>query len=541
MKKSILSLVTLLTFLAGATYAQSYQWAKRIGSYGVDFGRAIASDPQGNIYVTGQFEFDAYLAGNNTITFTAMGGHDIFLAKYSPSGNLLWARKAGGTGGDAGTAIYVDAAGNSYITGEMEGASYFESTVLNCQGSNDIFIAKYNTNGDLVFAAQAGGYSGDRGRAIVADADGNVYVTGEFRQSAGFGSHSVTTAGVYKDFFLAKYNPSGGWEWVRPGGSSVDDQGQAICLDPTGNVYVAGYHGPNSTFGNAALSSAGGFDMFIAKFTPNGNMDWIQRAGGEWDDYIAGLAFNSDDNVIYVTGEFRGTSDFGPITKIETGWGDVFVGAYSTAGTPLWISTAGGSGATDCSKAIALDDNNNIYITGNYGKSATFPAPMSGDTSEVFIASFNPSGSLRWITDAKGSGKEDIGRGITLDPGGNVYVVGNYNEYQGTPTENLNVGSAVLTGFSNEDAFILKYSPVLPSGIKELTSGIMEFYPNPASDQVFISPGVSGEMIIQNELGQVLTRKNVVAGVAETIDLKGFGSGMFFLRLENESRKLIVY
>lgn len=544
MKKSILSLICFL-FAVGTSSAQSYQWAKRIGGYGVDFGRAIGSDAQGNIYVAGQFEFDGYFDGSNaTPSLTAFGTHDIFLAKYSPTGSLLWVRKAGGTGGDAGTAIYVDAAGNSYITGEMEGTSYFGNITLNCMGSNDIFVAKYDANGNVVFAAQAGGYSGDRGRAIVADASGNVYVTGEFRQSATFGAHTVTAVAStndYKDYFLAKYNPLLGWEWVRPGGSSIDDQGQAICLDASGNIIVAGYHGPGSTFGSASLSSAGGFDMFLAKYTPSGTLDWIQRAGGQWDDYISGLAYNKNDNIIYLTGEFRGTSDFGSITKSEQGWGDIFVAAYSSAGSPIWVSTAGGSSATDFGKSIALDASNNIYITGGYGKSATFPASMNGDTSEVFIASFNTSGNLRWVIDAKGSGKEDHGKGITVDPSGNIYVVGNYNEHLGTASSTLNIGNAILTGFSNEDMFVLKYSPVLPSGIEEHSEAFSNVFPNPVSTTVSVKVNHTGELYITNEIGQTLFRKSVTKDDLVTIDVTGYSKGLYFIRMGDKSRKLVVY
>jgi hypothetical protein len=540
MKRSVLILIMFCLSL-GVAFSQGYQWGKRIGSYGIDFGYATTMDPSGNVIMAGQFEFNGYFDGFNNVNLVCKGQHDAFVAKYNPQGILQWVKGAGGKGGDNARAVCTDAVGNIYITGEMEDTMWFDNISLIAAGSNDIYIAKYNPSGVVQWAVRAGGYSGDRGRGIVVDGAGMVYITGEYRSTATFGSITVgPAAGTYKDYFVAKYNPAAGWEWVRTGASSVDDQGQAICLDNNGNVYTTGYFGPNASFGSTNLNTTNGtgFDLFVAKYTTAGSPVWIQRAGGQWDDYGAGMIYSAADQRLYVTGEYRGTADFGTITSTELGWGDIFLAAYDPAGGVLWLKTAGGSGATDYAKAIALDGTSNIYITGAVGKSTMFDATaLTTDTSDVFIASYNSSGSLRWVTTASGSGPEDRGNGIAVN-GTEIYVIGNYNENGGTPTAEMVVGNTHLMGMSHEDAYILRYSQTI-AGIQETPFTDITFYPNPANELLTIVPDVSGELLIENEIGEIVYENTVTANVQELVDVSSFAHGMYFVRFGNHTQKLI--
>lgn len=545
MKKLILFISILLLGLTDSI-GQGFQWARRLGGYGVDFGNAAVTDASGNVYVTGQFEFDGHFNSNNTPSFSVYGGHDIFLAKYNPQGGLVWVQRAGGTGGDAGTAICLDPAGNIYITGEMESISHFGSIDITSRGNNDAFIAKYDNNGNCQWAVNAGGYSGDRGRGIAVDASGNVYLAGEFRQTANFGSSLTVTAPdpIYKDFFVAKYSPSLGWLWVKRGGSDKDDDANALCLDNNGNVYVTGFYRNNASIeGGSIMTTNGGTyaDLFVAKYSAiSGNLEWFKRAGGSWDDEGRDIIYNNTDNLLYVTGEYRGTSDFGAINMTEQGYGDMFLACYSPAGTELWVKGAGGS-VTDFGRAISLDNQNNIYIAGRYGYSATFNSgtTLSGDTSEVFIASYDKAGGFRWVVDAKGTGNEDNGRGIAVSGVGDVYVIGNYNLRTGTASEELMVGQQPLMGFSNEDGFLAKYSQDL-IGVKESEARSIVFYPNPAHETVTIAVKEKGAVSIENSLGQQVFYREFKSNESLQISLSTFSSGMYFVKSGLGSEKLII-
>nr|MBA3705236.1 hypothetical protein [Bacteroidota bacterium] len=136
------------------TVGQSFEWAKRAGWYSFDLGYAVAADDAGNAYISGKYEKDASF-GNARVT--CAGNHDIYLAKYGPDGSFKWVRTAGGVSGDYAHAMDCDGAGNIYITGEIERTVKFGSVTLTGNGSNDVFVAKYNTNGDLIWAKKLGG------------------------------------------------------------------------------------------------------------------------------------------------------------------------------------------------------------------------------------------------------------------------------------------------------------------------------------------------------------------------------------------------
>ena len=215
-----------------ALRAQDLVWAKRAGGTTSDSGRGIAVDGSGNSYVTGEF-FGAATFGpgeTNATTLTSAGGDDIFVAKYDASGDLVWAKRAGGISvfGDFGKDIAVDGAGNSYVTGTFNDSATFgpgetNATTLTSAVFDDIFVAKYDATGDLVWAKRAGGTSlfGDSGLGIAVDGAGNSYVTGFFRDSTTFGpgetnATTLTSAGS-ADIFVAKYDASGDLVWRMPG------------------------------------------------------------------------------------------------------------------------------------------------------------------------------------------------------------------------------------------------------------------------------------------------------------------------------------
>ncbi len=200
-----------------ALRAQDLVWAKRAGGTSLAEGRGIAVDGLGNSYVTGRFVGSATfgLGEMNATTLTSAGTFDIFVAKYDAFGDLAWAKRAGGTFGEEGRGIAADRSGNSYITGAFAGSATLgpgesNETTLTSAGDFDIFVAKYDASGDLVWAKRIGGTGVfDVGRGIAVDGSGNSYVTGSFEDSATFGpgktnETTLTSAGDL-DILVAKY------------------------------------------------------------------------------------------------------------------------------------------------------------------------------------------------------------------------------------------------------------------------------------------------------------------------------------------------
>jgi len=197
---------------------QNVQGAWSGGGTSNDLVAGIATDSSGNAYVTGHF------SGTTTFgstSLTSSGNEDAFVAKLNSSGSWQWAVKVSSSYPIRGYGIAVDSSGNAYVTGFLASTVYFGSIQIN-QGSNrDIFIAKLNSTGSWQWAVKAGGGSDDTGYGIAVDSSGNAYVTGHFQNTATFGNTSLTSSGS-NDIFVAKMDTNGSWQWaVKAGGSSA--------------------------------------------------------------------------------------------------------------------------------------------------------------------------------------------------------------------------------------------------------------------------------------------------------------------------------
>lgn len=410
-------------------HAQNFQWAKRAGLYAFDAGYGVGTDNAGNVYIAGRFEMNANFGGTYV---KCVGGHDIYIAKYSSSGAFKWVRTAGSTSGDYAWAMAVDGAGNSYITGEMEQTTRFGSVALKSRGSNDVFVAKYDTNGNLKWAKNLGGGGGsDRGKGI-SISGGSIYITGAF-QGGNFSGVYLPTSGS-TDIFVAKMTTDGAFQWIKKAGGKGGDEGHAISNDQSGNVYVTGYFTGTANFSGTSITSKGSSDIFIAKYSPSGSLIWVKKAGGSANDAGNGIKVDNSGRV-FITGGFRNTSAFGSIIlKSSGGNSDIFIACYNSSGTAVWAKKAGGW-SNDTGKGIAVGGNSSVFITGNYGNSATFGSKTitGSDATEIFVASYDASGNFRWVLKAGGQADvfdnnryNETGLSISADPYGGVYASGIY-------------------------------------------------------------------------------------------------------------------
>jgi len=219
----------------------------------------------GNVYVTGKFESSSFAFGTNILTNT--GSESVFLAKYDSGGNVLWAKSASGTTVDVSLSVTADKNGNAIITGYYYSPVItFDTISLSPVGGDDIFIVKYDPGGNVLWARSAGGINFDAGYCVTADAGGSVYITGHFNSPAmNFGATTLATAGD-QDLFLVKYDPAGNLLWAKSAGGTIDDMGKSLSTDGGGNLFITGYYRSNAiSFGSTTLTNAGSSNMFIAK------------------------------------------------------------------------------------------------------------------------------------------------------------------------------------------------------------------------------------------------------------------------------------
>lgn len=451
--KKFFFLCTPVLFFLGSN-AQSFAWAKRAGLWAYDLGYGIGTDNAGNVYVSGKYEMSNAVFGNTTVG--CAGNHDIFTAKYDTYGNFKWVRTAGGAGGDYAHCIAVDGEGNSYVSGEFEMTTNFNGTYITTNGSNDVFLAKYNTNGNLVWVRKVGGgSSSDKGLGVCIQGT-NVYITGNFKGTANFGGTYITSTGA-NDIFIIKYTTSGAFQWVRKAGSSGDDEGYAVAADASGNCYVTGYFTGTANFSGQYISSYGSRDIFIAKYNSNGSIIWVKKAGGSATDHGDGITIDKN-NRIFLTGGFRVKSYFGPFSMTAQGGDtDIFTACYDANGNPIWVRKAGGA-VNDCGRGIACDKNSNLYITGNFGATATFGTyALTGiDNEEIFFASYDANGNFRWALKAGGVYDQaptgayiEMGLSIATDPTNNVVGAGTYRA-------SSKFGNITLSPYYNTDIYLTK-------------------------------------------------------------------------------------
>jgi len=410
-----------------------------------------------------------------------------------PPGDLLWAKRAGGTSSEHGVGITTLSDNSTVVTGYFGGSATFgpgepNETVLTSAGWDDIFIARYNTDGTLAWAKRAGGSNYDYGYEITTLSDNSTVVTGWFGYPAGgsatFGpgeaNETVLVSAGGTDIFIAHYNTDGTLAWAkRAGGASFADGGYGITTLSDNSTVVTGFFYVSATFGpgepnQTVLASAGGYDIFIARYNPNGTLAWAKRAGGTFYDEGNGIMTLSDNSTV-VTGFFGksgsgptgGSATFGPGEPNETvltsaGYGDIFVARYNPDGTLAWAKRAGGTGDDEGYEITTLSDNSTV-VTGWFQGLATFGPGETNETVltsagsiDIFIAHYNPDGTLAWAKRAGGTG-DDGGGGITTLSDNSTVVTGQF-WYTATfgPGE---PNQTVLTSAGWPDIFIARYNP----------------------------------------------------------------------------------
>ncbi|MCC7301041.1 MAG: SBBP repeat-containing protein [Bacteroidia bacterium] len=456
--------------------AQSWVWSNRLGGNGYDEGTSVAVDAAGNSYITGFFQDTATFGSFQLISG---GDNDVFIAKYDPSGNCLWAKKGSGQFADAAYAICVDNAGNAYIAGSYNAASMtFGSFNIAAAAWNDIFVVKYNSSGVEQWAVKLGGSQNDYAYGIVSDGANNVFITGFFQSSVTFGPNNLTSSG-WGDIFVAKLDASNGaCLWGAKGGSSGNDQGMALCIGGS-NLYVTGFFRNSCTFPPlAAMSSTGGDDVFVGMIDQaTGTWQWVKKGGGSNNDNGLGVTADGAGNC-YVTGFYDGSATFGTSSFTSAGGHDVFLMKYDNTGNVVFGKSHGGWG-NDHGLGIVRDAIGNLLLAGSFDGTTTFDANVVATTgiTDIFVAKCDPAnGTAAWLATA-GAEDEDQGLGIGIDASNNVYVTGYFRS-------SCSFGSNTLNSNVFDEGFIAKLT--YPLGTEEYGAGSLTLFPVPAKDQIEI-------------------------------------------------------
>ncbi len=403
-------------------------WTFSAGGASTDYPQHIAVGGAGAATIIGQFSGSTMFGAT---TLTSAGESDVFVARVSAAGKLLWAVSAGGTAADVGTGIAVDAAGNSYITGSFSGTAKFGGLTLKTLGGNDIFVAKLDPAGKFVWALFTQGTTADMSPAIAVTKAGQAVITGHV-------TGMVAANGA--SFIWTDYTQ----------GSPTD-----IAVDAAGNAFIAGSFTGTATFGQSTFTATSAGDLFVARLDPKGKITMAARAVGTAGAavHVTGAAVDPTGGIVALAGWFRGSHGFGKDTIKSQGTGqagDAFFAAMDGKGSWRWAASAGGA-ADVSATGVALAPAGLVIGAGRFSGNAQFGATSLGakgsaGKSDAFWVRLGSGGKFLAAARAGGANM-DIATGVALDAKGYSYLVGAFN---GT----AQFGSATLTAKGNADIFL---------------------------------------------------------------------------------------
>ncbi len=557
-------------------------WAKSIGGINNDFAYGIAIDGSGNVITTGFFagivDFDPNASVSNLNSALASG---VFVLKLDASGNFVWASAMYGNSYAYGQSVEVDATGNAYVAGLYSGVIDFDPgpsvSNLTVTGSSDLFVAKLDAAGSLVWVKSVGGSSLESANDIDVDALGNVYTTGHFNGTVDFdpgaSSYTLSSQGA-NDVYISKWNSSGNFLWTVAFGSSTNDSGAGMDVDNLGNVYATGSFNGTVDFDPSVatytLASNGNSDSFISKFSATGSFLWAHQIGGASNDLGTSLVLDAFKNV-YTSGKFQGTVDFDPsvnsytLASATAGSSDAFISKLDSLGNSAWAVGIGGSG-NDVSNAITIGPLCAIHTGGSFASTAD----MDPSTATVSLVSAGNSDAYvhkmgQCIAPASPTNVTAlanltvcIGNTTTLSVASTATVnwyatlISTTSIASGTNYVTAFLGAGTYTYYAEAETCTLsaQRTPVSFSVIGCITGvtayeneiRFMDVYPNPAHDQLHLKlNGVQTPVWVQviDALGQTVKQFDVTE-TSSIIDTHELNNGLYFLKVKQDNQQHIL-
>lgn len=495
-------------FFAKYDATGNFIFSKKIGGTLDDIGREIHVDSLGNIYIIGYFQgtnvdFDP---GPGSALLSSTGNYDIFFAKYDNSGNYLFAKSFGSTVNDQPTSFAVDKQGNIYLTGFFQGTSDFDPGIgtanLSSGGSSDIFFAKYDFNGNYVFAKKIGATQNDQGNALVIDTKKNIYLAGTFNGLVDFdpSASAYLLSGLNNDIFNAKFDSTGNFIYANKIGGSGDDGATSMDMDAAGNILLTGYfQGSNVDFNPGSstnnLSSAGDYDFFYAKYNSSGGYLFAYSLGTTWTDSATCVSLNNKGDICF-SGTFTGQVDF----DVNSGTAYLSTSSYPSGFIAKYFHC-------NVTPPINSTPSSNLLI-------------CSGNTTSLSTIG---SGNLNWFTVPSGGsivGTGNVFTTPTLTTTTSFYVQDSTCNV--SPRTAITVTVSTCTGINSNHS-----------------EDNLQVYPNPFNNKItVIYNGNKQNLQVFNALGSIVYSGFIEKEKIE-IDLSKQPSGIYFIRTGNSTKKLI--
>lgn len=490
----------LVTLVAMSVYLQAQPnivWMHDAGAQSHERGRSVATDPSGNVYVTGSI---ITTSSFNSIQVNAY--FDGFLAKYNSAGAVQWVKTLGGSGSSdiTVTKVKCDQAGNIYLCGRFGFQPLFQSITFDTITVNGTapyqefaFIAKFDSTGNIQWLQYGGG---NPSHAVFYDLDfdsqGNIYLCGDFSDYATFNgqtinaSFTVSNAGMW-----AKYNSNGNLIHLAQTSSTTKSELYAIEVSQTsGSIFLAGtFNDSIHVNGNTTLPIGNTRNTFLVSLDSSYNFNWIKVGGGTTFQYtpsVQSIEIDLQDN-IYLTGSAIGTTvQFGNLSYTGTSANDaeIMIVKYNASGNEQWLKHGGGIASGE-SLDMITDSQGNSIITG-FLNGNVLHATFDSDTIQIltqsthcFLLKYDTNGNLLYAK-RMGMGNDEVGYGLAYFNDTTFYLTGT--------TQGLTQFDTLIftPNYVDPNIFIAKFydnTMALTVPVEELNSPIISLvaYPNPFS------------------------------------------------------------
>jgi len=475
MKKHLFGILLIIlwfciTSLPGES--QTFNWSNQIGGLADDGAKSGCCDKQGNFYIAGSFgSLECYFQKD---TLFRNGFNDMFLAKYDPDGNEIWVSRFGGNNNSGFENMYVyydKITDHIFISGNYYGTADFGSYVLTSVGGFDIFLVKCDLYGNCVWATSIGSSGVDYSNIISFDTIGNIYMAGTTSGTANFGTYSIPAGG-----FLAKFDPEGKCLWAKKKFTWIPIYNSKIFIGGMKiwktDIILGGCAEVNDTIriDTLVVGHKGMLSSMILCLDSTGTVKWIKEGVSGTTESYSDIGIDNDGNV-YQTGNFHDSIDFDGNVIKAPGSHEMFLVKYDKTGKFLWARNSLSNGAYAEGFGLTINNDGNVFATGYYTGNTFFGDFYihSNGLYCMFLAGYDSLGNCQGVYHFWNG----YGTGLTHDADGNLFL-------SALLSGNATLGSKTYNTYGGCDLLIAKCSEI--TGIEEPAQDIsnrLSIYANP--------------------------------------------------------------
>jgi hypothetical protein len=519
--------------------------------------RTLAHDDDGNLIVAGYFNSHGNTADLDpgpgvTALTTNVNEINAFVAKYSPTGQVIWARSFLGNALGHAYGVTTDGSGDIYVTGMFLGTVDFNGGpseyLMTATTNEDGFLVKYRASGEFMWARQFATTGFSEGHGVAFSGDG-IYVTGTFTNTMDLdpsaGTMEVSSNGE-RDVFVAKYDVVGNAIWVKNFGGTDFDSGMAITADATGTVTLAGIFSDTVDFDpDPALTeehaSTGLNDVFVARFDSSGELVFARTAASTESSSATAVVSDADGN-IYVGGQYKGVFDLDPTSGSDVlnqafgSFADGFVMKYDPAGTMLWGKSLHGASHFSLVTGLAVDDfYGKLYVTASYNGAGMDADPGPGleemapsTVRDLLFGEYDLDGDMIWARSLGGNYDDEL-LGVVVNTDGSLCIAGYY------ASEEIDVDPSsvdnIVPGSGNRNLLLASYG-TSALAVNEASESTVSLFPNPTGGALSLTfSGMEDATAVVTDLHgkTVIPSQTIVSGC--TLALNDLPAGVYLVRI----------